>query len=158
MIVLFKFLICDLCFYFCYFSVCVPGLADFCFPGGVTSQEIPEDDLQSEAIVLLLHGQQYLKKSESSFVFLFTDQESEVYYGVCVHKEELFEEPPQYMRETLVPPQTSFTTTRCYCLITKYPFFRFHFDFLFSLFGMKKLPKSFKLYFYIIVYLIIVGA
>ena len=45
------------------------------------------------------------------------------------------QEPPQYMRDITVPPNVQTTTVRCYCLITKFPFFRLHFDFLFSLFG-----------------------
>jgi len=112
----------------------IPGLPDFCFPSGVTSTELPQSVCKSEMIALL-HNQQYLKQPENSFVFLFTDQESQVFYGICVHKEEVLEEPPQYMRDITVPPNVQTTTVRCYCLITKFPFFRLHFDFLFSLFG-----------------------
>lgn len=68
----------------------IPGLEDFCFPGGVKSKELPDSICKSEMIALL-HNQQYLKQPENSFVFLFTDQESQVFYGICVHKEEILE-------------------------------------------------------------------
>jgi len=121
-------------------SVEIPGLPDFCFPSGVCSKELPESVCKSEMIALL-HNQQYLKQPGNSFVFLFTDQESQVFYGVCVHKEEILEEPPQYMKDIIVPPSIKTTTTRCYCLITKFPFFRLHFDFLFSLFAVEHLSR-----------------
>lgn len=68
----------------------IPGLPDFCFPMGINSKELPQSICKSEMIALL-HNQQYLKKPENSFVFIFTDQESQVYYGICVHKEEILE-------------------------------------------------------------------
>ena len=40
------------------------------------------------------------------------------------------------MEEIYVSPFAPNLTTRCYCLITRFPFFHFHFDFLFSLFGV----------------------
>ena len=37
------------------------------------------------------HNQDYLKCPEHSFVFLLTNEDSTVYYGICVHKKELIE-------------------------------------------------------------------
>jgi len=116
-------------------SVGIPGLEDFCFPDGVHNESL-EDSEETNELITLMHSQDHLKHPENLFVFLFTDQESQVYYGICVHKKELLGEPPQYMEEIFTSPKTPIITTRCYCLITRFPFFRFHFDFVFSLFAI----------------------
>lgn len=51
------------------------------------------------------------------------------------------------MKDIIVPPDIQTITTRCYCLISKFPFFRFHFDFLFSLFGLFFNNSSISFYF-----------
>lgn len=116
-------------------SVGIPGLEDFCFPDGVHN-EVLEDTEENSDLITLMHSQDHLKHPENLFVFLFTDQESQVYYGICVHKRELLGDPPQYVKDIFTSPTAPVITTRCYCLITRFPFFRFHFDFVFSLFAI----------------------
>ena len=69
-------------------SVGIPGLEDFCFPDGVHNESL-EDSEETNELITLMHSQDHLKHPENLFVFLFTDQESQVYYGICVHKKEL---------------------------------------------------------------------
>ena len=69
------------------YRVAIPGLEDFCFPEGVRN-DVLENNEDMNDVVALMHSQDYLKHPENMFVFLFTDQESQVYYGICVHRKE----------------------------------------------------------------------
>jgi hypothetical protein len=87
-------------------------------------------------LIKLLHSKSYLQHPEDAYAFLFTDEEATTYYGICIQKTELLEAPPRYINYAQIPSNFHARTRRCYCLITRFPFFRFHFDFLESLFGM----------------------
>lgn len=39
----------------------------------------------------LTHNQHHLHNPENHFVFLFTDNDGNIYYGICIHKVELIE-------------------------------------------------------------------
>lgn len=67
-----------------------PGIEDFCFPNGVELNEIPESTCKSS--VLQLHHYQINQiPQEHFFVFLFSNEYGHLYYGMCIHKEEIFE-------------------------------------------------------------------
>jgi len=118
----------------------IPGVEDFCFPTGVGMEVMKPTTCQSN-LMEMRHNQEYLKHPERSFVFLLTNEDSTVYYGICIHKKELLEDAPFYMDGPLIPEKFHASTMRCYCLITKYPFFRLHLDFLQSVFAVEHLTR-----------------
>ena len=103
-----------------------------------------------------------LESPRASFTFLLTGHD-EVLYGVCVHTEELLDELPCFVAPAPAPDgaenssetsrprlragsvRTSLATAssqhstpalcapRCYCLVSRFPFFKLHFDFLYTL-------------------------
>jgi len=118
----------------------VPGIEDFCFPAGVETK-ILSKRVSDSTLLELTHNQTYLRHPERCFVFFFQDEQAQVHYGICVHREELLESPPCFMNTILVPPYFHATTMRCYCVITKFPFFRLYFDFIFQILAVEKLTR-----------------
>jgi len=122
-------------------EVNIPGIEEFCFPGGIITKEIPYSECKS-AVIEMTHTQSYLRHPENSFVFLITNEQHQIHFGICVHKEELLETPPCFVPGWAVDlGDRHVTTMRCYCLISRYPFFRLHFDFVFQLFAIEHLTR-----------------
>ena len=67
------------------------GLEEFCFPNGIDTKELPVSTCKSE-LLEIAHNKKYLNP-EFSFVFLITDENKNVYFGICVHKLELLSVP-----------------------------------------------------------------
>jgi hypothetical protein len=112
-----------------------PGIEDFCFPEGALSERLSLSQCNSE-LLEMTHSFSSTQRPDNLFVFLFTDNSGHVYYGVCVQRRELLHEPPGYITSSLDVPRSdglAHTTTRCYCLVSKFPFFRLHIDFLLHL-------------------------
>jgi len=114
-----------------------PGLEDFCFPESVRTSPVALSPCNSE-LLELTHNQQF-HKPDNQFVFLFTDNEGRVFYGICIHKKELLEDSPLCVNQPQVETEVHKSTIRCYCLVSKFPFFRLHFDFLLALFSVDHL-------------------
>lgn len=128
-----------------------PGVCDFCFPSGVPTIIAPPPNEPKKP------------PHENSFVFLITTEQANNLYGICVYKEYIIEDTSTPMDRlsanglsnsdarsissspipssptTGVPPfpmpssRSLVSTTRCLCFISKFPFFRLHFEVLYSI-------------------------
>ncbi len=130
----------------------------FCFPDGVRLKKLRRTASSSRINEVRYSNLATLESPRSSFTFLLTGHD-EVLYGVCVHSEEMVDELPSLLaaaegdsdrprlragsvRASLVPPvrggeaataAPALCAPRCYCLISRFPFFKLHFDFLYAL-------------------------
>eukprot|EP01103_Thecamoeba_quadrilineata_P007635 TRINITY_DN17488_c0_g1_i1.p1 TRINITY_DN17488_c0_g1~~TRINITY_DN17488_c0_g1_i1.p1 ORF type:complete len:586 (-),score=112.50 TRINITY_DN17488_c0_g1_i1:170-1729(-) len=93
-------------------------IEDFCFPEGV-----PEGKVKNQ--------------EDNSFVFIITTEEDDKLYGICLYKS--FSVEAQFKATQLesthsskgtVTTSISIETTRCYCLVSKFPFFHFYIELL----------------------------
>ncbi|XP_077240965.1 uncharacterized protein LOC143881640 isoform X2 [Tasmannia lanceolata] len=105
-------------------------LLSFCFPGGV---------------------EEHLKQSDLSFVFRLQVADDSTLYGCCVLVEEIVQKPSGLisMISEGEPSCSSLgrliiTTPRCYCILSRLPFFDLHFGILKSIFTEERLERLTK--------------
>lgn len=122
-------------------------LLSFCFPGGVEVHAIERTPSMSELSEILL-GQEHLKKNDQSFVFRLQVADDSTLYGCCVLVEEIVQKPSRLISMLVEREQFRsalsrhiFTTRRCYCILTRLPFFELHFSFLKSIFTEERLER-----------------
>ncbi|KNA07225.1 hypothetical protein SOVF_173800 [Spinacia oleracea] len=126
-------------------------LLSFCFPGGVEVHAVEKSSSMSELNEILL-GQEHLKQTELSFVFrLQQGADSSTLYGCCILMEELVDKPSRLisMISESQPVRSClgryiFTTKRCYCILSRVPFFNLHFGVLQSIFMEERLERLTK--------------
>ncbi|KAK3040375.1 hypothetical protein RJ639_026780 [Escallonia herrerae] len=130
-------------------------LLSFCFPGGVEVHAIERTPSMSELNEILL-GQEHLKQSDLSFVFRLQEGASPVaddstLYGCCVLVDEIVQKPSGLisMISDGQPPRLGMsrhilTTRRCYCILSRLPFFELHFGVLNSIFTEERLERLTK--------------
>ncbi|KAK4265627.1 hypothetical protein QN277_026653 [Acacia crassicarpa] len=124
-------------------------LVSFCFPGGLEVRAVERTPSMSELNEILL-GQEHLKQSDLSFVFRLQGADNSTLYGCCVLVEELVQKPsgllslisdkqpsPLLRRHTL-------TTQRCYCILSRLPFFELHFGVFNNIFTQERLERLTK--------------
>ncbi|EGC38597.1 hypothetical protein DICPUDRAFT_96860 [Dictyostelium purpureum] len=135
---------------------CDPQVVNFCFPDGVKLIQIKRRNSLTEFNSVLYKSLSQLEGSDSSFMFLITGGEH-LMYGCCVLNTELINEFPYFFPESIElnkknnsgSDESSTTSTspfcyfspRCYCVISRYPFFKAHFDFIYSILGKERLNK-----------------
>ncbi|XP_074273614.1 uncharacterized protein LOC141597157 isoform X2 [Silene latifolia] len=123
-------------------------LLSFCFPGGIEVNAVEKNSSMSELNEILL-GQDLLKQSEFSFVFRLQQvADNSTLYGCCVLVEELVDRPSRLisMISDSQPARSClgrymFTTKRCYCMLSRLPFFELHFGVLKSIFMEERLER-----------------
>lgn len=114
-------------------------LLSFCFPAGVEVRAVERTPSLSELNQILL-GQEQLKQSDVSFVFRLQVADNSTLYGCCLLIEEIIQKPSTLVSRLLGEPTFSplsrhiLTTTRCYCILSRLPFFDLHFGILRSIF------------------------
>ncbi|KAF8034034.1 hypothetical protein BT93_C0344 [Corymbia citriodora subsp. variegata] len=119
-------------------------LLSFCFPGGVEVNAVERTPSMSELNELLL-GQEHLKQSDLSFVFRLQVADDSTLYGCCVLVDELLQRPSgliSMISDKQLHPSLSrhiLTTRRCYCILSRLPFFELHFRVLNSIFTEERL-------------------
>lgn len=126
-------------------------LLSFCFPGGVEVHAIEKSSSMSELNEILL-GQEHLRQSDLSFVFrLQQGADNSTLYGCCILMEELVDKPSRLisMISDSQPGSSClgryiFTTKRCYCILSRLPFFELHFGVLESIFMEERLERLTK--------------
>ncbi|KAL8464123.1 hypothetical protein ACS0TY_033883 [Phlomoides rotata] len=125
-------------------------LLSFCFPAGVEVNAVERTPSMSELNEILL-GQEHLKQSDLSFVFRLQVADSSTLYGCCVLVEEMIQKPSglistisdgQPMHSSLT--RHILTTRRCYCILSRLPFFELHFGVLNSIFTEERLERLTK--------------
>ncbi|KAL3744675.1 hypothetical protein ACJRO7_013876 [Eucalyptus globulus] len=124
-------------------------LLSFCFPGGVEVNAVERTPSMSELNELLL-GQEHLKQSDLSFVFRLQVADDSTLYGCCVLVDELLQRPSgliSMISDKQLRPSLSrhiLTTRRCYCILSRLPFFELHFRVLNSIFTEERLERLTK--------------
>ncbi|XP_078433160.1 DENN (AEX-3) domain-containing protein [Wolffia australiana] len=122
-------------------------LLSFCFPSGLEVHAVEKTPSMSELNEILL-GQEHLKQSDLSFVFRLQVADNSTLYGSCVLVEEIVQKPPALL-STLSEEQTSISTLtrhiitapRCYCILSRLPFFELHFGVIQSIFAEERLRR-----------------
>lgn len=126
------------------------NMAAFCFPQGVRP-ELLERTPSMSGLNEVVFGQPYQTQPDHSFVFKLSvadpgDPHPRPLYGVCCYARELLHRPPALARDTF-PGATAplarymVTAPRCYCLLTRYPFFSLHFSVLHTILGLERLER-----------------
>ncbi|KAL4571823.1 hypothetical protein LXL04_018588 [Taraxacum kok-saghyz] len=122
-------------------------LISFCFPGGLEVNAVERTPSMSELNEILL-GQEHLKQSDLSFVFRLQGADDSILYGCCLVADELVQKPSRLLSSLSdrrpIQPVTSrriLTTRRCYCILTRLPFFDLHFGVLNSISTEERLER-----------------
>ncbi|XP_038889125.1 uncharacterized protein LOC120079023 isoform X1 [Benincasa hispida] len=124
-------------------------LLSFCFPGGVEVHAVEKTPSMSELNEILL-GQEHFKQSDLSFVFRLQVADDSTLYGCCVLVEELVQKPSGLLSVSEKASSYSslsryvLTTRRCYCILSRLPFFELHFGVLNSIFTEERLQRLTK--------------
>ncbi|KAJ0745683.1 putative cDENN domain, uDENN domain, tripartite DENN domain, DENN domain lobe protein [Helianthus annuus] len=125
-------------------------LLSFCFPGGLEVHTIERTPSMSELNEILL-GQEHVKQNDLSFVFRLQGADDSILYGCCVLVDELVQQPSRLISmmgdgQLSSPPLSRhiLTTRRCYCILTRLPFFELHFGVLNSIFIEERLERLTK--------------
>ncbi|KAL1350148.1 uncharacterized protein [Arachis hypogaea] len=121
-------------------------LCSFCFPEGVKASMLERTPSLSE-LNELVYGQEHLGRDDLSFIFTLKAADSATLYGVCLHVPEIVQRPPGILDMYCPPSPRPFSSRflvsapRCYCLLTKVPFFELHFEMLYSLIAQERLNR-----------------
>lgn len=125
-------------------------LLSFCFPAGVEVHAVERTPSMSELNEILL-GQEHLKQNDLSFVFRLQVADNSTLYGCCILVEEMVQKPSGLLSMISDGQQTSLgisrqilTTRRCYCILSRLPFFDLHFGVLHSIFTEERLERLTK--------------
>ncbi|XP_019151526.1 PREDICTED: uncharacterized protein LOC109148156 isoform X6 [Ipomoea nil] len=125
-------------------------LLSFCFPAGVEVHAVERTPSMSELNEILL-GQEHLKQSDQSFVFRLQVADNSTLYGCCVLVEEIVQKPSGLisMMSEGQPSHNGLsrhilTTRRCYCILSRLPYFELHFGVLNSIFIEERLERLTK--------------
>ena len=122
-------------------------LLSFCFPGGLEVNNVEKTPSMSE-LSEILFGQEHLKQRDLSFVFRLQGADNSTLYGCCVLVEELVQKPSGLL--SMISDKRSsnsslrryiLTTQRCYCILSRLPFFELHFGVLNSIFMQERLER-----------------
>ncbi|XP_015389639.1 uncharacterized protein LOC102613027 isoform X1 [Citrus sinensis] len=131
-------------------------LLSFCFPGGVevgyilesSSVNVVERTPSMSELNEILLGQEHLKQSDLSFVFRLQVADHSTLYGCCMLVEERVQKPSRLLSIiSLNQPACAtlsrhvLTTRRCYCILSRLPFFELHFGVLHSIFVEERLER-----------------
>ncbi|KAI7724516.1 hypothetical protein M8C21_028997, partial [Ambrosia artemisiifolia] len=122
-------------------------LLSFCFPGGVEVNAVERTPSMSELNEILL-GQEHLKQSDLSFIFRLQGADDSILYGCCLVADELVQRPSRLISMMSdggpvrpVSRRHILTTRRCYCILTRLPFFDLHFGVLNSISTEERLER-----------------
>ncbi|XVE97903.1 hypothetical protein REPUB_Repub03eG0059000 [Reevesia pubescens] len=125
-------------------------LLSFCFPGGVEVHAVEKTPSMSELNEILL-SQEHLKQSDLSFVFRLQVADDSTLYGCCVLVDEIVQKPSGLLslisdRQPAYPSLSRYvmTTRRCYCILSRLPFFELHFGVLNGIFDEERLERLTK--------------
>nr|PNR39802.1 hypothetical protein PHYPA_020082 [Physcomitrium patens] len=122
-------------------------LPHFCFPSGVEARVMERTPSMSE-LNEIMYGQSHQNRDDHSFVFLLKVADNATLYGVCIYVTEMVQRAPAFFSmNTELSPQRSprgrflISAPRCYCLLTRLPFFDIHFEVLNSIIAQERLDR-----------------
>ncbi|KAJ3695574.1 hypothetical protein LUZ60_000951 [Juncus effusus] len=122
-------------------------LLSFCLPSGVQVRAVERTPSFSELNEILL-GQEQIKESNQSFVFRLQVADDSTLYGCCILVEEIVQKPSSLISMLMsekdkpsIPSLSRYiiTTPRCYCILSRLPFFDLHFGLLRSILTEERL-------------------
>lgn len=125
-------------------------LAAFCFPGGVKASLIERTPSLSE-LNELVYGQEHLTRDDFAFIFSLKVAGNATLYGVCLHVPEIVQRPPgaSGISSPFSHPSGGcrrflVAAPRCYCVLTRVPFFELHYEMLNSIIAQERLNRITK--------------
>eukprot|EP01112_Ceratiomyxa_fruticulosa_P020129 TRINITY_DN676_c0_g1_i1.p1 TRINITY_DN676_c0_g1~~TRINITY_DN676_c0_g1_i1.p1 ORF type:complete len:621 (-),score=67.18 TRINITY_DN676_c0_g1_i1:457-2319(-) len=119
----------------------IPNLPTFCFPKGVEWRKVNRSTQKEVDLLNILYNQEsHLNHLEDQFVFLLTTEDEQVMYGICIYKEEVINNKTiekwdtlrervsyiQLIEQSMQGPDI-ILAKRCYCFLSRFPFFKLHF-------------------------------
>lgn len=122
-------------------------LPAFCFPEGVKARMLERTPSMSD-LNEVVHGQEHLGRDDLSFIFSLKGADNVMLYGVCVHVQEIVQRSPGIMGAAS-PHSQNFSgfnrflvsAPRCYCVLTRVPFFELHYEMLNSIVTQERLNR-----------------
>ncbi|XVF72109.1 hypothetical protein PTKIN_Ptkin12aG0094200 [Pterospermum kingtungense] len=122
-------------------------LASFCFPEGVKARMLERTPSFSD-LNELLYGQEHLGRDDLAFIFSLKVAGNATVYGVCLHVPELVQRQPgssggtsPLSLSTGACSHFMVSAPRCYCLLTRAPFFELHYEMLNSIIAQERLSR-----------------
>lgn len=125
----------------------VKDLPAFCFPGGVKARFLEKTPSMSD-LNEVIYGQEHLCRDDLSFIFSFKVADNATLYGVCLHVQEVVQRPPRilgvvspFLRSSDLRSRLLISAPRCYCILTRVPFFELHYEMLNSIIAQERLER-----------------
>lgn len=122
-------------------------LAAFCFPWGVKARVLERTPSFSD-LNELIYGQEHLSRDDLSFIFSLKVADNATLYGVCLQVQEIVQKPPAILVASSLRSQSSgqfsrflVSAPRCYCVLTRVPFFELHYEMLKSIIAQDRLNR-----------------
>ncbi|KQK23686.1 uncharacterized protein LOC100831773 isoform X1 [Brachypodium distachyon] len=122
-------------------------LPSFCFPEGVKARLIERTPSMSD-LNEVIFGQEHLCRDDLSFIFSLKVSDNAPLYGVCLHVQEVVQRAPGILGAVSPLNPTSYkpsrflvSAPRCYCLLTRVPFFELHYAMLNSIIAQERLDR-----------------
>ncbi|KAM0828353.1 hypothetical protein ACQ4PT_067613 [Festuca glaucescens] len=122
-------------------------LPSFCFPEGVKAHLVERTPSMSD-LNEVIFGQEHLCRDDLSFIFSLKVSDNAPLYGVCLHVQEIVQRAPGILGAVSPLNQTSYkpsrflvSAPRCYCLLTRVPFFELHYEMLNSIIAQERLDR-----------------
>ncbi|TVU48389.1 hypothetical protein EJB05_08025 [Eragrostis curvula] len=122
-------------------------LPSFCFPEGVKARLIERTPSMSD-LNEVIFGQEHLCRDDLSFIFSLKVSDNAPLYGVCLHVQEIVQKAPGILGAVSPLNTTSYkpsrflvSAPRCYCLLTRVPFFELHYEMLNSIIAQERLDR-----------------
>ncbi|WOL09916.1 hypothetical protein Cni_G18669 [Canna indica] len=122
-------------------------LPAFCFPDGVKARLIERTPSMSD-LNEVVFGQEHLSRDDLSFIFYLKAADNAPLYGICLHVQEIVQRAPGILGAVSPLPHSSCKSSRflvsaprCYCLLTRVPFFELHVEMLNSIIAQERLDR-----------------
>ncbi|XP_074555535.1 uncharacterized protein LOC141811388 [Curcuma longa] len=119
----------------------------FCFPEGVKARLIQRTPSMSD-LNEIVFGQEHLSSDDFAFIFCLKSSDNAPLYGVCLHIQEIVQRAPGILGAVSPLPHSSCKSSRflvaaprCYCLLTRVPFFELHYEMLNSIIAQERLDR-----------------
>ncbi|PRP89078.1 hypothetical protein PROFUN_01798 [Planoprotostelium fungivorum] len=128
-------------------------IVPFCIPTSTETRRIARSGSLSELHNILYGQLSVLEKSQNSFLFLLV-HEKDIFWGICVINKEVHERNLSFSgkltssgnnietrpaQESNDKTRTASITTRVYCLVSRFAFFKLHYSIIYSILARERL-------------------
>nr|XP_010933158.1 uncharacterized protein LOC105053615 isoform X2 [Elaeis guineensis] len=121
-------------------------LPAFCFPEGVKARLIERTPSMSD-LNEIVFGQEHLSQDDLSFIFCLKVSDHSTLYGVCLYVQEIVQRAPGILgsvsplNHSCKSSRFLVSAPRCYCMLTRVPFFELHYEMLNSIIAQERLER-----------------